>query len=156
MTDRAVETAAAVRNIVARMAYALRSAATRGGVTPTRLTAMGILERRGAMRPGDLAARLNITAASMSRLTEALEQGRWVERAADPDDGRACLISLSAHGRSALESMREENAQELAVQIRELPPEDRTALERALPVLARLTEHLFDKLARENDPPGER
>jgi DNA-binding MarR family transcriptional regulator len=151
-TDPAIELAVGVRNVVARLSYSLRSVATRDGVTPTRLTAMGILERRGPMRPGDLAARLNITAASMSRLTEALEQGEWVDRAADPDDRRACLLSLSDHGRTALESLREENAQELAAQIRELSESDREAVQRALPVLARLTERLFDKHARDGSP----
>jgi len=152
MTDPAIELAVGVRNVVVRLAYSLRSAAARDGVTPTRLTAMGILDRKGPMRPGDLAARLNITAASMSRLTEALEQGRWVERAPDPDDKRACLLSLSSHGRSALETLRRENAEELAAYIRDMPDADREAVDRALPVLARLTEHLFDRHAREGDP----
>lgn len=153
-SDPAVELAVGVRNAVTRLSYSLRSAATRDGVTPTRLTAMGILERRGPMRPGDLAARLNITAASMSRLTEALEQGDWVERAPDPADRRACLLSLSAHGRTALDSLREENAQELSALIRDLSKEDREAVQRALPVLVRVTERLFDKHAGDTSNPG--
>lgn len=154
MTDPAVELAVGVRNVVVRMGYSFRSAAARDGVTPTRLTAMGILERRGPVRPGDLAARLNITAASVSRLIEALELGRWVDRAPDPDDKRACLISLSEHGRTALETMRQENAEELAGHIRGLSAADREAVERALPVLVGLTEHLFDDLAREKSSPA--
>ncbi len=145
MTDPVIELAAGVRNVVVRLAYSLRSAATRDGVTPTRLTALGILERRGPMRPGDLAARLNITAASMSRLTEALEQGGWVERSSDPGDRRACLLNLSGHAQSALDTLRQENAEELAALIRELPEGDRQVLDRALPVLARLTERMFDE-----------
>jgi len=152
MTDPADRLAVGVRNVVVRLAYSLRSAATRDGVTPTRLTALGILERRGPMRPGDLAARLNITAASMSRLTEALELGKWVERAPDPDDKRACLLSLSAHGKTALETLRRENAEELAARIRDLPAADREALSAALPALVRLTERLFDQHAREGEP----
>ena len=151
MTDPAIELAVGVRNVVVRLAYSLRSVATRDGVTPTRLTAMGILDRKGPMRPGDLAARLNITAASMSRLTEALEQGRWVEREPDPDDKRACLLSLSSHGRSALDTLRRENAEELAAYIRDMPDADREAVSVALPALARLTEHLFDRHAREGE-----
>lgn len=152
MTDPADRLAVGVRNVVVRLAYSLRSPATRDGVTPTRLTALGILERRGPMRPGDLAARLNVTAASMSRLTEALELGEWVERAPDPDDRRACLLSLSSHGKGALDTLRRENAEELAAQIRDLSDADREAVERALPVLAGLTERLFDLHAREGEP----
>jgi DNA-binding MarR family transcriptional regulator len=156
MTDPAIELAVGVRNVVVRLAYSLRSPAARDGVTPTRLTAMGILERHGSLRPSDLAARLNITAASMSRLTEALEHGRWVKRTPDPDDKRACLLSLSSHGRAALETLRRENAEELAAYFQEMPDADREAVGRALPVLARLTEHLVDRHARQDDSPAAR
>ena len=149
MTDPTLELAAGVRNVVVRLAYSLRSVAARDGVTPTRLTALGILERYGPLRPSDVAARLNITAASMSRLADALEQGRWVERDPDPDDRRACLLSLSAHGKSALETLRRENAEELAARIRDMSEADREAIRAALPVLARLTEQLFDEHAGE-------
>jgi DNA-binding MarR family transcriptional regulator len=155
MSDQAIELAADLRNVVVRLAYSLRSVAAREGVTPTRLTAMGILARYGPMRPGDLAARLNITAASMSRLTEALEQGRWVERAPDPDDRRACRLSLSGHGRSALERLRRENAEELAAYIGDLSEADRRVLGSALPVLARLTDRVFDEHSRESTPDAE-
>jgi len=149
MTDPTLELAAGVRNVVVRLAYSLRSVAARDGVTPTRLTALGILERYGPLRPSDVAARLNITAASMSRLADALEQGRWVERDPDPDDRRACLLSLSAHGKSALETLRRENAEELAARIRDMSEADREAIRAALPVLARLAEQLFDEHAGE-------
>ena len=150
MTDPVVELAADLRNVVVRLAYSLRAAAARDGVTPTRLSAMGLLERHGPMRPGDLAARLNITAASMSRLTEALEEGGWLQRAPDPDDKRACLLSLSGHGQAALESLRRRNAEELAASLNDLTESDRKAVARALPVLAQVTEHVFDQRAREN------
>lgn len=153
MTDPAIDLAVGLRNVVVGLGYSLRSPAARDGVTPTRLTAMAILERNGPVRPGDLAARLSITAASMSRLTEALEQGRWVERAPDPDDRRACLLSLSPHGRSVLTTLRRENAEELAAYIRDMPDADREALRNALPVLAGLTEHLLERLP---DPPDAR
>ncbi|HEU5045894.1 MAG TPA: MarR family transcriptional regulator [Nocardioidaceae bacterium] len=149
MTDQTLELAAGVRNVVVRLAYSLRSVAARDGVTPTRLTALGILERYGPLRPSDVAARLNITAASMSRLADALEQGGWVERGPDPDDRRACLLSLSAHGTAALETLRRENAEELAARIRDMSDADREAIRAALPVLARLTEQLFDEHAGE-------
>ena len=152
MTDPAIELAVGLRNVVVRLSYSLRSPAARDGVTPTRLTALAILDRNGPMRPGDLAARLSITAASMSRLTEALEQGRWVERAPDPDDRRACLLSLSDHGRSMLATLRRENAEELAAYIRNMPEADSEALRNALPALAGLTEHLLDRRAHKGDP----
>ena len=50
----------------------LRAPVAQHGVTPTRLTALATLEKHGPMRPGELADRMSISAASMSRLTEVL------------------------------------------------------------------------------------
>jgi DNA-binding MarR family transcriptional regulator len=127
---------------VARLNHSLREPVARRGVTPTRLTAMATLEKRGPTRAGDLAERLSITAASMSRLAEALEEGGWVDRQPDPEDRRAQLLSLSEHGRQTLETMRREGAGELAEAIRGLSVAEREALAAALPVLVRLSDEL--------------
>lgn len=134
------ELAGGLRSVVNRLAHVLRSPVARQGVTPTRLTALAILERHGPLRPGDLAARMNISAASMSRLTEVLEEGRWIRRGSDPADGRACLLSLSDHGRETLAELRRESTSTLADDIRSLTEEQRAALDAALPVLAQLVD----------------
>ena len=142
MPDEVAQLAGGLRTTVVRLNHALRAPVARRGVTPTRLTAMAALEKRGPMRAGDLAERLSITAASMSRLAEALEEGGWVDRAPDPDDRRAQLLSLSDDGRTTLETMRREGTRELAEAIRDLPKVDRDALATALPVLVRLSDEL--------------
>jgi DNA-binding MarR family transcriptional regulator len=148
---RVAELAGGLRTAVSRLAHVLRSPATEKGVTPTRLTALATLERHGALRPGDLATRMNITAASMSRLTEALEDGGWVTRDADPDDRRACLLRLSQHGLTTLEGLRRENDSELSNDIVSLSEHDRAALEAALPVLIALADRHLDPM-----PPAQR
>jgi DNA-binding MarR family transcriptional regulator len=142
MTDDVARLAGGLRTTVARLNHALREPVARRGVTPTRLTAMATLEKRGPMRAGDLADRLSITAASMSRLAEALEEGGWVERGPDPEDRRAQLLNLSDDGRETLATMRREGTGELAEAIRALPREERSALSAALPVLVRLSDEL--------------
>jgi DNA-binding MarR family transcriptional regulator len=142
MTDEVAQLAGGLRTAVARLNHFLREPVARLGITPTRLTAMATLEKQGPMRAGDLAAGLSITAASMSRLVEALEEGGWVARERDPDDRRAQLLSISAHGRRTLRTMRREGAGELAEAIRSLPEADRKALASALPVLVRLSDEL--------------
>lgn len=134
------ELAGGLRTAVNRLAHALRSPATNQGVTPTRLTALAILERHGPLRPGDLAARMNISPASMSRLTEVLEQGHWVTRDVDPADRRACLLDLSDHGRTTLADLRRDNDSDLAADIGTLSDQDRAALAAALPVLIALAD----------------
>jgi DNA-binding MarR family transcriptional regulator len=138
------ELAGGLRTAVNRLAHALRQPAARKGITPSRLTALVTLDGRGPMRPGDLAGRMNISAASMSRLTEALEEGGWIGRDPDPTDGRAYLLSLSDHGRATLDELRRENAGDLAADIRALTPDQRAALSAALPVLAALADRRLD------------
>lgn len=144
--DRIAELAGGLRTAVNRLAHALRAPAAEHGVTPTRLTALAMLERHGPMRPGALAARMQITPASMSRLTDALEEGLWVVREPDQDDRRACLLRLSEHGAATLADLRLENATQLAADIAELDIADQAALEAALPILTTLADLHLDRL----------
>lgn len=134
------ELAGELRTVVNRLAYALRSPVVRDGITPTRLSALMVLRKFGPLRPGALAERLHISAASASRLTDVLIDGGWARREPDPSDGRACLLSLSPHGEAALEKLRREGTGDLAGGIEELTDEQREALAAALPVLARLAD----------------
>ncbi|MFT3873679.1 MAG: MarR family transcriptional regulator [Nocardioides sp.] len=139
--QRVDELAGGLRTAVNRLAHALRSPATSDGITPTRLAALVTLLKHGPLRPGDLATRLNITAASASRLIDVLLEGDWIRREPDPDDRRASLVSLSPHGAEALDKLRREGTGELAAGIEALPADQRDALAAALPALVALADH---------------
>ena len=138
------ELAGGLRTVVNRLAYALRSPVAKDGITPTRLSALMTLKKCGPLRPGDLAARLSISAASASRLIDVLIEGEWIGREPDPDDRRACLVSLSAHGVETLERLRREGTGELAASIEALPADQREALAAALPALITLADHFLE------------
>lgn len=138
--DSVGELAGGLRTVVNRLAYALRTPVARDGITPTRLAGLMVLKKRGPLRPSALAERLDITAASASRLIDILVDGGWAQRAADPADGRASLLSLSPHGAATLEKLRREGTGELATGIEELTADDRAALAAALPVLVTLAD----------------
>ena len=53
----------------------------------------------GPLRLHDLAERMDTTNATASRAVDALEEHRFVARRADPDDGRAIQIVVTAKGR---------------------------------------------------------
>nr|WP_281379797.1 MarR family transcriptional regulator [Flexivirga oryzae] len=110
------------------------------GITPTRLSALVVLMKHGPLRPGALAERLSISAASASRLIDVLIDGGWARRDPDPSDGRACLLSLSPQGEAALEKLRREGTGDLAAGIEQLTDEQREALSAALPVLVTLAD----------------
>ncbi len=138
------EVAGQLRTVINRLAFHLRTPATRHGITPTRLSAMAALDRNGPQRPGDLAVRLGVSAASMSRLAEALEAGDLVRRAGDPQDQRACLLSISDRGAAALEDLRREGTSQLSDDIDALSAAERAKLTDALPVLVALADRHLD------------
>jgi DNA-binding MarR family transcriptional regulator len=134
-----------VRTEVNRLAYHLRMPATRSGITPTRLTALSALTRYpDGVRQGDLAELMNISAPSMTRLVEILEEAGWVERRRDPADQRCLLLVLSPVGRKTLDTLREESATVLSEELAELSEGERAALAAAVPVLRKLADRHLD------------
>jgi DNA-binding MarR family transcriptional regulator len=126
--------------VINRLSFHLRSPALESGITPTRLSTLVALERSGSLRPGELAGWLGITAASMSRLCDALEDTGLVRRTPDPDDHRATRLSLTDHGQAELTRVRRAGTAELMDDIAQLPRREREALEAALPVLVALAD----------------
>ncbi len=134
-----------MRTEVSRLAYHLRTPATRSGITPTRLTALSALTRYpDGLRQGDLAELMNISAPSMTRLVEILEDAGWVERRRDPDDQRCLLIVLSPVGRKTLDTLRDESASQLSEELADLTADERAALAAAVPVLRKLADRHLD------------
>ena len=63
-----------------------------------------------------------------------------MDRAGDPADGRVSLVSITPAGSALLHEMRMRKNAYLARCLRELPPDDVAALERAAEVLEGLLE----------------
>ncbi len=133
--------AAEVRTEVSRLAYHLRTPATRLGITPTRLAALAALARHpGGLRQGDLAELMNISAPSMTRLVEIMGEAGWVERSRDPEDGRALLLVLSPVGHKTLDTLRQETTSVLSGELADLTSAELAVLEAAVPVLRKLAD----------------
>jgi DNA-binding MarR family transcriptional regulator len=61
-----------------------------------RLLAIDLPKEAGIM---EIARRLGINAAAVTRLVKELEEQKWVKRRTDPMDGRRSFVSLTAKGR---------------------------------------------------------
>jgi len=134
-----------VRAEIGRLAYHLRKPATRSGITPTRLAALSALGRYpDGVRQGDLAELMNMSAPSMTRLVEILEEAGWVERRRDPADQRCLLLVLSPVGRQTIEMVRDEAATQLSGELAALSADERAALAAAVPVLRKLADRHLD------------
>lgn len=76
------------------------------------LDAMG--EADTPMRMSALAQASGLAQSELSRVVDALEDKRWVERIADPLDGRARLVRMTATGERLIQRTYEQAASELA------------------------------------------
>ena len=68
---------------------------------------LGELERRGPLGIAALAQSFQLDVSTASRQVAALEAKGLVERRADPDDGRVCLLEITPHGRARLGETRQ-------------------------------------------------
>jgi len=133
--------AAEVRTEVARLAYHLRTPATRSGITPTRLAALAAVARYPeGLRQGDLAELMNVSPPSMTRLVEIMSEAGWVVRDRDPSDHRALLLVLTPVGQKTLDTLRSESASVLSAELADLSEAERAVLEAAVPVLRKLAD----------------
>src|SRR6185369_17821350 len=71
-----------------RLAHHPRTRVVHGEATPSRLTALAVLEAAGPLRISDLAARSAIGLPGMSRIVDRLSQYGWAARHPDPTDHR--------------------------------------------------------------------
>ena len=128
-----------------RLAHCRRTRVVHREATPSRLTALALLEAAGPLRISDLAARIAIGLPAMSRTVERLSQYGWVARHPDPTDHRACLVSIT-EGTEPLDAVRRERAGRLAPGLAHLQPQQVAALLAALPVLESLADRITAKI----------
>lgn len=60
----------------------------------------------GPCRVSDLAGGLGVDLSAVSRQVKHLEEAGWLHREADPSDGRATTVALTAAGRRVAERLR--------------------------------------------------
>src|SRR5436305_3714279 len=76
--------------------------APRGGVTATQAGLLFVLGRRDGVLLGEAGAALDLGMPGISGLVERTVEAGLIEKRADPDDGRAWRLWLTASGRRAL------------------------------------------------------
>lgn len=133
----AVELPARLRLAITRTARRLRQEAGTD-LSPSLTAALATIERRGPLTPSGLAELERIKRPTATRVLRHLEEDGLIERVPDPTDGRAALVSVTPAGREVLKRLRSRKNAYLARRLRELPPEDVEALDRAADVLERL------------------
>ncbi|MFC4947815.1 MarR family winged helix-turn-helix transcriptional regulator [Pseudonocardia sp. GCM10023141] len=136
-TDELTELAARLRLAVGRLNRRIRIDGHES-IPPLQLSALVTVENYGPLRLSELARREAVTAPTMSRVLTALYEQGLVERAADPQDARGVLVTLSAEGRRRIDEVRSARTALVARRLHRLDAEQRAALAAAMPALEAL------------------
>jgi DNA-binding MarR family transcriptional regulator len=109
---------------------------------------LALLQDAGPLRASDLVARLGLDKSTVSRQVASLVALGLVDRAADPEDGRAQVLTPSAEGAVRLSKIREARRARWEADLSDWAPEDVATLGRLLGRFNRLGE------ARMGQPTG--
>jgi DNA-binding MarR family transcriptional regulator len=86
------------------------------------------LAEAGPVRPGELAARLEVEAPHVTRQVQRLQQAGYADRVPDPDDRRAQLIQVTPSGRAASDRIREAGTAGMQAALAHWSPQERHQL----------------------------
>lgn len=133
------EIAAYLNDQFSRFARQLRHFKLPRGMTPERLSVLGVVEKQGSVSITALANNEIVQPATMSRLVSALVDQGLVKRGVDQDDGRGVLVRATRKGRRAYRHVQRRRLQHLAEVLEALSPEQFDAIRILTVALATLT-----------------
>jgi DNA-binding MarR family transcriptional regulator len=138
------EIAAQLQEQFARLTRRLRTLELPQGMTPERLSALSVIEKRGPISVTALADNEMVRPATMSRMVTALVEEGLVKRSDDKTDGRGVLVSATPKGRRAYQRAQEQRLTHFAEVLDSLSDEQLAAMRSLTAALERLTV-LLDK-----------
>lgn len=148
-TAQPLDTATVTRLRVAlgRLSRQLRTttAAAESGLTPTKISLLLGVDRRGQMRISELAEVEGLNPTMLSRMISRLVEAGLLDRVSDAGDRRAAWVEVTDAGHRLAERMRRERTEAVNRGIAGLADADREILERAIPALEALADQLQDR-----------
>jgi DNA-binding MarR family transcriptional regulator len=103
------------------------------------------LHHKGSCGVSEISERFDITAAAASQLVEKLVQGGYLERAEDPSDRRAKLLTLSAKGGELIRQGVEERYRWLDELASTLSAEEQRRISEALVLLTNAAKQIENR-----------
>jgi DNA-binding MarR family transcriptional regulator len=142
-TGETVETRAEVAALLheqfARLARELRNLELPQGITPERLSALSVIDRRGPISVTALADQEMVRPATMSRMVSALVDDGLVKRSDDKADGRGVLVTTTTKGRRIYQRAQEQRLRHFAEALERLSDEQLVAMRALTGQLERFT-----------------
>lgn len=106
-------------------------------ISITQCYALEALVRREEMTLNDLAAHLYLDKSTASRVVDALERKKYVDRVPHPQDGRAVLLTPTDAGRALYRTIRRDILDEEQQLLADFDPDVRQAMTQLIKRLAR-------------------
>jgi DNA-binding MarR family transcriptional regulator len=123
-----------------RLARRLRAERAVDSMSDAQMAVLGGIRMHGAATLGVLAERERVSAPSMNRTVNCLEESGWVTRTTDAVDRRKVIIDLTPEGIAVVkETVRRRDAW-LQKALADLTPEELEVLHAAAPIMQRLAE----------------
>ena len=126
---------ARLRLIVARLYRQMAQASDDLNLTYAQLSALARVQEYGPLRLGELAAREQVAAPTLTRTLRPLAAAGLLSKESDPLDGRSLLVRITDDGTDLLGRIRRERSELLARRMARLTEEQNRTLMAALPVL---------------------
>jgi DNA-binding MarR family transcriptional regulator len=137
--DARSEIAALLHEQFSRLTRRLRTMELPEGLTPERLSALSVIEKRGPISVTALADQEMVRPATMSRMVRALVEEGLVKRSEDKTDGRGVLVSVTPKGRRAYQRAQEQRLGHFAEVLDSLTEDQLVAMRNLTAALERLT-----------------
>jgi DNA-binding MarR family transcriptional regulator len=131
-----------LRAVIGKLSRRLRTAVATAGLTPSQLSVLFTVVRRGPLGLSELADIEAMNPTMVSRVTAQLCEAGLIRRELRADDRRAATVVATAAGRRLRERVHVERTRVLSEYVDELDQAQRVALLRAIPALELLAERV--------------
>jgi DNA-binding MarR family transcriptional regulator len=131
-----------LRRVIGRLARQLNASASVEGLTPSELSALGMIATRGTLSLAELTELEGLNPTMLSRVVSKLESLELAKRQRDPDNLRVVRVEVTAVGQRVHEQFTQQRSAMLWQSVAKLKPEHIAAVFNALPALDELAAEL--------------
>jgi DNA-binding MarR family transcriptional regulator len=121
-----------------RLARRMRTQRAVDSMSDGQFAVLAALKVHGPHTLGDLAERERVSAPSMNRTVNCLQDSGYTVRGADEHDGRKVVISLTSEGLAVVEETARRRDAWVEASLAELTPAERATLEAAAEIMERM------------------
>ena len=118
-----------------RLARRMRTQRAVDSMSDGQFAVLAALRVHGPHTLGELAERERVSAPSMNRTVNCLQESGYIGRAADESDGRKVVISLTPEGEAVVEETVRRRDAWLEAVLEDLPPASRALLAQAAAIM---------------------